>query len=157
MQKLKAKTKIKSFLKRALFRISAGYHFEDVREIVHRSSTINRFLLSSGDQILEPFRVKGVIFVHVPRNRGTSVSRALYGRGIKHYSARFYRDLDRNLFNSTPSFALIRDPIDRFVSAYHFINQAGTQIVPLDPHWVKIYGNPEQLRHLHRLSNRYSL
>jgi len=72
-------------------------------------------------------RARGLIFVHVPRVAGTSISRALYGRACTHHhSMRYYQTLDPDFCAHTPSFALLRDPFDRFISAFFFVRSGGT-------------------------------
>lgn len=61
----------------------------------------------------------GMLFVHVPKNAGQSVSDALYRVQIRHNSIRYYRRTMPDLAR-LPSFAIIRDPADRFLSAYHY-------------------------------------
>jgi chondroitin 4-sulfotransferase 11 len=72
---------------------------------------------------IEPrlFLGTGVIFVNVPKNAGSSVCRALYGEIIAHHSAQFYRIAWPGLYHSLPTYALLRHPSDRFVSAYSFL------------------------------------
>jgi hypothetical protein len=72
-------------------------------------------------------RERRLIFVHVPRAAGTSIVRALYGQGcIRHFSMRYYRAIDPGLAAEAQSFALLREPVDRFASAYAFVRSAGT-------------------------------
>ena len=72
-------------------------------------------------------RARKLIFVHVPRVAGTSIMCALYGEGcIHHHSMRYYRALDPGFAQSAQSFALLRDPLDRFASAYAFVRAGGT-------------------------------
>jgi hypothetical protein len=78
-------------------------------------------------RIPQAMRDRGLIFVHVPRVAGTSICRALYGRvSTRHHSMRYYRALDPAFCAATPSFALLRDPFDRFASAFFFIRAGGT-------------------------------
>ena len=73
-------------------------------------------------------RARNLIFVHVPRVAGTSIVRALYGEGcIHHYSMRYYRAVHPGFAQGTASFALLRDPLDRFASAYAFVLAGGTE------------------------------
>lgn len=73
-------------------------------------------------------RTRNLIFVHVPRVAGTSIVRALYGEGcIHHYSMRYFRAVHPSFAESVPSFALLRDPFDRFASAFAFVRAGGTQ------------------------------
>ena len=79
-------------------------------------------------RIPKVMRARNVIFVHVPRVAGTSIVRALYGEGcIHHYSMRYYRTVDPGFAESAPSFAVLRDPIDRFASAFAFVRAGGTE------------------------------
>jgi hypothetical protein len=72
-------------------------------------------------------RARKLIFVHVPRVAGTSVTRALFGEGcIHHYSMRYYRAVDPVFAQAADSFALLRDPFERFASAYAFVRSGGT-------------------------------
>lgn len=72
-------------------------------------------------------RARNLIFVHVPRVAGMSISRALYGEGcIHHYGMRYYRAVDPEFARTAGSFALLRDPFDRFASAYAFVLAGGT-------------------------------
>lgn len=83
------------------------------------------FLLRS--RITPAMRARKLLFVHVPRVAGTSIVRTLYGEGcIRHHSIRFYRAADPAFCAATPSFALLRDPFDRFASAYSFVRSGGT-------------------------------
>jgi hypothetical protein len=66
----------------------------------------------------------GVLFVHVPKNGGQSVSEALYQVQIRHNSIRYYRRVMPSLA-CLPSFAILRDPVDRFLSAYHYALAGG--------------------------------
>jgi len=78
-------------------------------------------------RIPKVMRDRNLIFVHVPRVAGTSIVRSLYGKGcIHHYSMHYYRTVDPGFAESAPSFALLRDPIDRFASAFAFVRAGGT-------------------------------
>ena len=83
-------------------------------------------------------RARNLIFVHVPRVAGTSIMHALYGPGcIHHYSMRYYHAVDPAFARQAASFAVLRDPIERFVSAYAFVRAGGTQTSRLSDAFVR--------------------
>ena len=72
-------------------------------------------------------RRRKLIFIHVPRAAGTSIAQALYGpRNTLHHSIRYYRTVAPRFFAEAESFALLRDPFDRFASSYAFVRAGGT-------------------------------
>lgn len=72
----------------------------------------------------------GVAFVHVPRCAGTSVSQYIYSQSISHRSIRIYKELffDEHL---PPTIAIMRDPEERFLSAFKFVLNGGGHDVPM--------------------------
>jgi hypothetical protein len=62
----------------------------------------------------------GALFIHIPKNAGMSISQELYGLQIKHASIRYYARVVPDLVKKLPSFAILRDPVERFLSAYHY-------------------------------------
>jgi hypothetical protein len=65
------------------------------------------------------------IFIHVPKNGGTSIKRSLYGEDPGHLTTRFYAFSAPELLERSDSFAIIRDPVDRFMSAFDFMIRGG--------------------------------
>jgi hypothetical protein len=76
----------------------------------------------------------GLVFIHIPKTAGTSISEALYAADTeavrrlpklsrtKHYLARdVRRAITPEKFDSLFSFAVTRDPFDRFCSIYFFV------------------------------------
>jgi hypothetical protein len=88
------------------------------------------------------FRAKGLLFIHVPRAAGMSIARALGAAGTRHYSARYFATIDPAWFAATPSFAVIRDPVDRFLSGYSYMRAAGAEGV----HMAAVFA--DQTRHI---------
>jgi Sulfotransferase family len=83
-------------------------------------------------------RARNLIFVHVPRVAGTSIVQALYGEGcIHHYSMRYYRAVHPQFARKAGSFALLRDPFERFASAYAFVRAGGTSASRLSDVFVR--------------------
>ncbi len=101
------------------------YYQEDVFEHFHHIDPLMRTL---GGRVLGAARQRNLIFLHVPRTGGTSISHTLYGRhSIEHYSARCLKAMAPEFWNMTQSFAVVRDPFDRFASSYAFVRGGGTE------------------------------
>jgi hypothetical protein len=62
----------------------------------------------------------GCIFIHVPKVAGTSISNALYGRTLGHYSISEVMSRFPRLAECGVTFSVVRNPYDRLVSAYTF-------------------------------------
>jgi hypothetical protein len=102
-------------------------------------------------RIPQAMRDRNLIFVHVPRVAGTSIMYALYGRGcVHHHSMRYYRALDPGFARSADSFALLRDPFDRFASAYAFVRGGGTPTCRLSDVFLR------QTEHVHTVDDYLS-
>lgn len=82
-----------------------------------------------------------VLLIHIPKSAGTSISRALYGKSIGHQKASFIFKVDPSLRKSKISVCLIRDPLERLYSAYHFLKSGGTDDVLVD--FDKLYSQTE--------------
>lgn len=66
---------------------------------------------------------KSLLFIHIPKNAGTSVARSLFGVDanlLGHYSAQFFRRLNSKKYEQFLKVAVVRDPIERFVSAVNY-------------------------------------
>lgn len=74
---------------------------------------------------LRRIREAGVLFVHIPKNAGMSVSTILYGEQVFHPTVRYYQRVAPDIASDIPSFAVWRDPVARFVSAYRFARNGG--------------------------------
>ena len=80
-------------------------------------------------RILEPAQRAQRLFIHIPKTGGTSISSCLYERNQPHLTAAFIFNLYGDLARSVPSFAVVRNPLDRLKSAYHFLRNGGTSII----------------------------
>jgi hypothetical protein len=65
------------------------------------------------------------LFIHIPKNAGNSVCHALYGMRIYHRPAWEIRLFHPIRYRRWFKFAVVRDPIDRFLSAYDFLLLGG--------------------------------
>lgn len=65
------------------------------------------------------------VFIHVPKAAGNSVAKAIYGKETGHYPAFLYRLVSQEKFNRYFTFAIVRNPWDRLVSAFHYLKQGG--------------------------------
>ncbi|MCW1872674.1 sulfotransferase family protein, partial [Campylobacter jejuni] len=70
----------------------------------------------------------GCIFIHVPKVAGTSIERVVFETDkwlVGHVRALDYINQDKNKFESYFSFAFVRNPFDRMVSAFHYLKKGG--------------------------------
>jgi hypothetical protein len=78
---------------------------------------------------LRRIREAGVLFIHIPKNAGMSVSNILYGDAVFHPTVRYYQRVAADVVTDFPSFAVWRDPVERFVSAYRYAQAGGARAV----------------------------
>jgi len=66
----------------------------------------------------------GVFFIHIPKAAGTSVSSLLYGYDVGHSTVNDYKAIiPLKKFNNINFFAVIRDPVERIISTYHYMKR----------------------------------
>lgn len=72
------------------------------------------------------YKKKNCIFIHIPKNGGTSFTHAIYGKRVGHFkSSEVIRLMGKSDFEKLFSFSIVRNPYDRLFSAYHFAKQGG--------------------------------
>ncbi len=109
---------------------------------VHARAADLRLRLPLGNkrlQRIERIRKAGALFIHVPKNGGTSVCDLLYGGIMMHETWRYYQHVAPDLCRTLPSFAIWRDPVKRFVSAWAFARRGGTSRVRIHPSVNALY------------------
>jgi hypothetical protein len=82
-----------------------------------------------GRNIAKAVTDAGMLFVHIPKTGGTSISKVLYHRNLPHYTARFWYGTFGRTVADFPSFSVIRHPVERLVSTYKMALAGGTDIV----------------------------
>ncbi|GMG87881.1 sulfotransferase family 2 domain-containing protein [Biformimicrobium ophioploci] len=76
------------------------------------------------------------IFIHVPKNAGKSVTRALYGvKTVGHTTASWYQQADPEKFQRYFKCAFVRNPWDRVASTFTYLRQGGAESSPQDREW----------------------
>lgn len=112
---------------RSVLYFACGVHdWDDLLEKLVRRSPLARGVLRwIRHYPLPHMRSRRALFVHVPKNAGTAIASALYGSWIGHRTALFCRELDPTFFSQSTRFAVLRDPVDRFTSAYWFLRNGG--------------------------------
>ncbi|WP_408872474.1 hypothetical protein [Gluconobacter roseus] len=98
-------------------------------------------------QRIERIREAGALFIHVPKNGGTSICDLLYGGIMMHETWRYYNHVAPDLCRTLPSFAIWRDPMKRFVSAWAFARRGGTSRVKIHPAVNALYRSFHTLDH----------
>jgi hypothetical protein len=74
------------------------------------------------------FNATRSVFIHIPKAAGTSVGLALYGRQVGHMDWNVWYEINPKKFEQYFKFSIIRNPISRFNSAFHFLKQGGMNV-----------------------------
>lgn len=86
---------------------------------------------------------KKLIFVHIPKNAGTSIIEAM---GIENIfmdkTIEEYKEHYKDYWNEYTKFTTVRDPIDRFISAYKFARMK-------ESGWFSVTGEEGLEKHEH--------
>lgn len=85
----------------------------------------------------------GLIFIHVPKNGGTSINNALYGRFMGHFRVRDIERLRPDLLHTLPSMAVTRNPWARAYSAYTFARRGAAMTDGAQINDAQRYTRPE--------------
>ncbi|OYW45773.1 MAG: hypothetical protein B7Z08_06225 [Sphingomonadales bacterium 32-68-7] len=104
--------------------------FERIAMGGRRSPIVQRLF---SHKVSADIRSHKLLFIHIPKNGGTSIKRVLYRDDPGHATVRFYDVFGAEVLCSSASFALLRDPVDRFLSAFDFLQQGGGSDVTVRP------------------------
>jgi glycosyltransferase involved in cell wall biosynthesis len=78
----------------------------------------------------------GCTFVHVPKTAGTSLALALFGVHSHHVPAVRFQGFDRDRFERSFKFTIVRNPFDRLYSAYTYLRPHVGSIAHIDKVWA---------------------
>lgn len=78
-----------------------------------------------GVPLSKKFTELGIAFIHIPKNAGTSIAFELYGFQVPHLPAWTLRDYYPQQFHVWTKFAVVRDPVDRFLSSTNYLLAGG--------------------------------
>ena len=73
----------------------------------------------------EVYLKRGLVLIHIPKNAGTSVEDALFGYRVRHRTWREVMELCPRAWAAVPKIAILRDPVDRFLSAFDYLKSGG--------------------------------
>lgn len=90
-------------------------------------------------RLFRTIEAAGALFIHIPKNAGMAISQALYGEQVFHPTIRYYGRFAPRLVETLPSFAVWRDPVERFLSAYRFARTGGNAGNRIDPAFREAY------------------
>lgn len=88
-------------------------------------SARHRLIAMRRRPLFESFRKAGVVYIHVPRTAGTSISEAVFDSWIDHFALKGHLATMPAEVLALPRFTVVRNPWDRALSSWSFAS-AGT-------------------------------
>lgn len=96
---------------------------------VSKKASIKRYLAHGKGKIhnADGFHYYKCIFVHIPKTAGLSICQSIFSNyGAGHYSLSDYQNIfSKRIFNSYFKFTIVRNPYERFESAYDYLKNGG--------------------------------
>lgn len=83
------------------------------------------FKLSTDDPYQRVNDKYRTIFIHIPKNAGTSIEESLFNTKIGHKLCKQFEAHNPEKYKNYWKFAIVRNPYDRLVSAFHFLKKGG--------------------------------
>jgi len=121
-------------------------YFDSYVNVSERSSgekeSAEKKLVERSREWWNRFAVHKCIFVHIPKNAGTSVEELLIGcesaPRSQHFTCRELKSQNPELYSSLFRFCIVRNPYDRLISAYEYLLHGGNRSEGgLDMAWQK--------------------
>ena len=100
-----------------------------------------------------------VLFIHIPKNAGVSISSLLYKKQIGHKDLNFYAKKCKTLFDDYFVFTVVRDPVERFISAYNYLINGGSGNLydSICKHYLLTFNDINDFIDQAKVSNNFSL
>lgn len=71
------------------------------------------------------FYYTNTLFVHIPKCAGQAIAYALYGHTVHHFKISYAKKWDPEFFGRAFKFAVVRDPVQRYLSAFYYLSHGG--------------------------------
>jgi hypothetical protein len=85
------------------------------------NSLLYKTVFRSENPFNSEFEKTKTIFIHIPKNAGTSIAKTVYGQSLGHIPISRYKSYNKEKYQTYFKFAVIRNPWDRLYSAYKYL------------------------------------
>lgn len=129
--------KILSILPKKPYLYLRWWLYKTIKRSYYNDLQIGRTIVTTDTYSFLPFDQYKTIFIHLPKCAGISVSKALFGNLAGGHTR---LEMHLNIFDPENilnyfKFTIVRNPWDRLVSAYHFLEKGGFE--PQDKKWFE--------------------